>query len=328
MGGLIAWFKVSVADLADGLFGNLRMTKQRGLHVNLRTDDGTELGTVANPINTVGGGGGGGGPVTQATTPWVDNITQFGSSNVVTGTGVSGAGIPRVTVSSDSFPVTQPVSGTVAVSNFPATQPVSGTVAVSNLPATQPVSGTVTANQGGAPWSDDVTDRVGRLLGHVNVDNFPATQPVSGTIAATQSGAWNIGTVTTLTGITNPLPSGTNVIGHVIADAGSTIVVTGNVTVVQPTGANLHVVVDTVPTIAITIADGASVQDGITTDPFVLGDTSGTASAKLRGINFQLSQMELDIKLTNQLLFILVDLLNKNNIAVKAAPSPVFQIAN
>src|SRR5271167_2840275 len=30
------------------------------------------------------------------------NETQFGSSAVVTGTGVSGAGIPRVTVSSDS----------------------------------------------------------------------------------------------------------------------------------------------------------------------------------------------------------------------------------
>lgn len=42
-----------------------------------------------------GTGGGSGGAVTA-------NITQFGSSNVVTGTGASGAGIPRVTVSNDS----------------------------------------------------------------------------------------------------------------------------------------------------------------------------------------------------------------------------------
>jgi hypothetical protein len=48
--------------------------------------------------------------VTQSTSPWVDNISQFGGSNVVTGTGVSGAGIPRVTVSSDSFPATQAIS--------------------------------------------------------------------------------------------------------------------------------------------------------------------------------------------------------------------------
>src|SRR5713101_1255649 len=36
------------------------------------------------------GGGGGGGSVTQGTTPWVDNITQFGGTNVSTGTGASG----------------------------------------------------------------------------------------------------------------------------------------------------------------------------------------------------------------------------------------------
>jgi hypothetical protein len=60
-----------------------------------------------------GGGGGSGGSVTQGTSPWVDNITQFGGTNISTGTGTGGAGIPRVTVSSDSFPATQAVSGTV-----------------------------------------------------------------------------------------------------------------------------------------------------------------------------------------------------------------------
>lgn len=40
------------------------------------------------------------------------------------------------------------------------------------------------------------------------------------------------------------LPAGSNVIGHVIADSGSTTTVTGNVTVVQGTGTNLHAVLD------------------------------------------------------------------------------------
>lgn len=40
------------------------------------------------------------------------------------------------------------------------------------------------------------------------------------------------------------LPAGSNVIGHVIHDSGSTTVVTGNVTVIQPTGTNLHTVID------------------------------------------------------------------------------------
>lgn len=40
--------------------------------------------------------------VDQGTSPWVNNITQFGGNNVVTGTGASGVGIPRVTVANDS----------------------------------------------------------------------------------------------------------------------------------------------------------------------------------------------------------------------------------
>ena len=52
--------------------------------------------------NSGGGSGGGGGSVTQGTSPWVDNITQFGGTNLSTGTGVGGAGIPRMTISSDS----------------------------------------------------------------------------------------------------------------------------------------------------------------------------------------------------------------------------------
>jgi hypothetical protein len=53
----------------------------------------------------------------------MSDVEKFGGTAISTGTGTGGAGIPRVTVSSDSFP------------------------------ATQAVSGTVTANQGGAPWS-------------------------------------------------------------------------------------------------------------------------------------------------------------------------------
>ena len=47
---------------------------------------------------------------TVTTTPPANastNVTQFGGNPVVTGTGVSGIGIPRVTVSSDSFPSAQ-----------------------------------------------------------------------------------------------------------------------------------------------------------------------------------------------------------------------------
>lgn len=67
--------------------------------------------------------------VTQALVTFT-NLSQFGGSAVVTGTGLSGAGIPRVTVSSDSFPSTQTVGGSVSVSNFPSVQPVTDTLPV------------------------------------------------------------------------------------------------------------------------------------------------------------------------------------------------------
>jgi len=38
----------------------------------------------------------------QGGAPWSENVTQFGGTNISTGTGASGTGIPRVTVSNDS----------------------------------------------------------------------------------------------------------------------------------------------------------------------------------------------------------------------------------
>ena len=93
---------------------------------------------------------------------------------------------------------------------------VSGTVAISG---TTPVSGTITANQGGAPWSDNITQ-----FGGVNLSTgvgasgtgIPrVTVANDSNILATQSGTWNIGTVTAVTSITNALPVGANVIGGV-----------------------------------------------------------------------------------------------------------------
>jgi hypothetical protein len=110
------------------------------------------------------------------------------------------------------------------------------------------------------------------VSGTVAVSNFPATQPVSGTVTVVQPTGTNLHV-----DVDQPLPAGTNVIGHVIADTGSTTVVTGNVAVTnagltnldvalstrtkpadqqhtiidsgttvvtQPTGTNLHIVVD------------------------------------------------------------------------------------
>lgn len=74
--------------------------------------------------------------VTQSTSPWVDNITQFGGTNISTGTGVGGVGIPRITVSNDS--------------NILATQSGTWTVQPGNIANTTPwlVTGTKSNNVG------------------------------------------------------------------------------------------------------------------------------------------------------------------------------------
>ncbi len=93
------------------------------------TQSGTwNIGTVTTITNPVA--------VTQSTSPWVSNISQFGGVNISTGTGASGTGIPRVTVSNDS-----------------------------NILATQ--SGTWVVNQGTAgvsPWAENLTQVSGSAI--------------------------------------------------------------------------------------------------------------------------------------------------------------------
>ena len=104
-----AQFNTSLPSLTTGQQAALQVDSSGRLLV------GSIASALPTGANTIGA-------VTQASGPWTQNITQFGGNNVVTGTGASGAGIPRVTVANDS-----------------------------NVLATQ--SGTWTVQQGGAPWS-------------------------------------------------------------------------------------------------------------------------------------------------------------------------------
>jgi hypothetical protein len=73
------------------------------------------------------------GTVNQGTSPWVDNVSQFGGTNISTGTGASGAGIPRVTISNDS---TLAANQSVNVAQFGGVSTSTGQVAVSVAPVT------------------------------------------------------------------------------------------------------------------------------------------------------------------------------------------------
>jgi len=104
----------------------------------------------------------------------------------------------------------------------------------------------------------DVTDRVGRLVGHVNVDNFPVTQPVSGSVSVS-----NFPATQPVSAVSLPLPTGAATlaaqtqpgvdIGDVtinnaagasavnIQDGGNSITVDGTVTTSPPANASTNV---------------------------------------------------------------------------------------
>lgn len=114
----------------------------------------------------------------------------------------------------DGSAVTQPVSGPLTDTQLRTTPvPVSGTV-TSTPSGTQNVAVTSTVS---TPVTGTFFQTTQPISGSVSVSNFPATQPISGTVSI----------------------SGTSPIS-------------GTVTAVQPTGTNLHVVVDSAPTTAVT----------------------------------------------------------------------------
>ncbi len=148
------------------------------------------------------------------------NQTQVNGVAVSTGSGVSGTGTQRVILASDQTAV--PVTGTF----FQATQPVSGTVAVSNFPATQPVS------QVGSPWgiSGTVTANAGTnlntsalALDATLTNRTQFTKLTDGTrdgtlkAASTASVAADTSLVVAVSP-NSPLPTGSNVIGALVAN--------------------------------------------------------------------------------------------------------------
>lgn len=89
------------SELAGGVFsgGPLTLTTGQQAPIQLDTAGNTKISGTVTAV--------------QGTTPWAENVSQFGGNSVVTGTGASGAGIPRVTVASDSTVITAPSRGTL-----------------------------------------------------------------------------------------------------------------------------------------------------------------------------------------------------------------------
>ena len=97
-----------------------------------------------------------------------------------------------------------------------------------------------------------------------SVGGTPVTDPLPVSIASVP------GNVTVVQ------PTGTNL--HTVTDTGSTTAVTGNVTVVQPTGTNLHAVIDSGST---SVTGNVTVVQGTGTNLHVVTDATSVTTATL-----------------------------------------------
>lgn len=195
-------------------------------------------------------------------------VQQFGGS-VDTNSGNKSANTQRVVIATDQPTNSNAwlVSGTVAatqsgtwtvqpgntanttawkVDGSAVTQPVSGTF----WQVTQPVSGTVTANQGGAPWSENITQVGGAAvtLGQKTAANSIPEVPASDYVG----GADVVGNVTFSAGTACPAAS-------------ATVVTTSAGCIVVPTYGNNGVTVEIqAGTLAATVTYESSYDGGTT----------------------------------------------------------------
>jgi hypothetical protein len=132
---------MNVSGNLTGLTGTSNGLKVDGSAVNQPVVGTGTAGSAASGVVTIQG-------IASMTPVKVDpsggtgavNVTQFGGNNVVTGTGTSGAGIPRVTVSSDSS-----LTSVTTVSTVTAVTAITNTVNVTGTGTTgSPAAGILT----------------------------------------------------------------------------------------------------------------------------------------------------------------------------------------
>lgn len=130
------------------------------------------------------------------------NVAQFGGSAVATGTGVGGAGVPRVTVSSDSFPASQAVTN-ASLANLD--------VALSTR--TKPADQQHTIIDSG---STVVTQTTGTNL-HVVVDSAPTTAITAASLPLSTNAAQETGNLATLVSQTRNSAQDADVLNEILA---------------------------------------------------------------------------------------------------------------
>jgi hypothetical protein len=170
-------FNDGLTALSSGNAAAARITPNRGVHVNLRNNSGTEIATSANPLRI--------DPTGTTTQPVSGSVTaNIGTTNgLALDTSVNGVlNAQASTTSGEKGPLVQCAVTTSAPAYTTAqTDPLScntsGGLRVDGSGVTQPVSGTVTSNAGTGTFNIQAN-------ASVNVTQFGGTNVVTGTGAS------------------------------------------------------------------------------------------------------------------------------------------------
>lgn len=229
----------------------------------------TALTSITNPV-----------AVTQSTSPWIvsGTVTANAGTNLNTSllaldTSVNGILVAQAsTTSGQTGPLIQGAVTTAAPAYTTAkTSPLSltttGALRIDGSGATQPVSGTIAATQSGT-WSTRTQDGSGNSVSSTGnaLDVNLKTSSITLNVSAAQSGTWNVGTVTTLTSITNPVA---------VTQSTSPWVVSGTVTANAGTNLNTSLLALDTSVNGILLAQGANTAGQ--TGPLIQGAVTTAA---------------------------------------------------
>lgn len=136
------------------------------------------------------------------------NITQVSGLTIDLGTGTTGTGTIRVAVSSDSFPTTQAVSGTVTVTQSAGTNlhtiVDSGTIStITNVVHIDDNSGSLSVDDGGGSLTVDGSIIIAsgvNQIGHLEDDQSVNITKINGTVDSGNSSTTPLGGNSTFTG--------------------------------------------------------------------------------------------------------------------------------
>lgn len=263
---------------ADAINGGIAAVQITGTWVGTQQFQGTVDGSTWASIKAYAVADGALATSATANGLWLVPVAGFTQIRVYNSAFTSGTAVVTWCVSAGNQGLAGASLSVTADTEFPA----AAVLADNTANPTTTLVGACLELWDGATWDRAPGNSTDGALVNLGTNNDVTV--TSGTITVTQATGTNLhavvdsGTITAVTAITNALPAGANAIGKLAANSGVDIgdvdvtSVSGNVTVVQATGTNLHAVVDSgVITTVTTVGAVTAITNALPTGANVIG---------------------------------------------------------